>query len=80
MQPCRHRPSAARAESRSTHADFLRGRKDAEGGHLVYDEASLLGLSKSLRRGLGQDELHIQPQALDYLREPRLLSFARSSS
>ncbi|MBT9530518.1 MAG: NAD-glutamate dehydrogenase, partial [Pseudomonas sp.] len=52
---------------------------DAEGGRLVYDDASLLGLSKSLRRGLGQDELHIEPQALDYLREPRLLSFAKAA-
>ena len=38
-----------------------------------------MGLSKSLRRGLGQDDLHIEPQALDYLREPRLLSFAKAA-
>ncbi|MDO9322507.1 MAG: NAD-glutamate dehydrogenase, partial [Pseudomonas sp.] len=52
---------------------------DQDGGRMVYDEAALLGLSKSLRRGLQQDELHIEPQAVDYLREPRLLSFAKAS-
>ncbi|MDP3844823.1 MAG: NAD-glutamate dehydrogenase [Pseudomonas sp.] len=52
---------------------------DQDGGRMVYDETSLLGLSKSLRLGLHQDELHIEPQAVDYLREPRLLSFAKAS-
>ena len=33
---------------------------EKDGGHLVYDEASLLGLSKQLRAGLKKDELHIE--------------------
>ena len=52
---------------------------EADGGSLVYDDASLLGLSKSLRRGLGKDDLHIEPQAVEYLREPHLLSFAKAA-
>ncbi|WP_295569921.1 NAD-glutamate dehydrogenase [uncultured Stenotrophomonas sp.] len=51
----------------------------ADGGHLQYDESSLLGLSKRLRSGLSQDELHIEPYALAYLREPTLLSFAKAA-
>ena len=53
---------------------------EKDGGHLVYDEASLLGLSKQLRAGLKKDELHIEKEALDYLREPLLLSFAKAAT
>ncbi|NQD94327.1 NAD-glutamate dehydrogenase, partial [Pseudomonas sp. CrR25] len=49
------------------------------GGSMVYDEKSLLGLSKRLRSGLKSDELHIEPEAVSYLREPLLLSFAKAS-
>ncbi|MBS7661009.1 NAD-glutamate dehydrogenase [Pseudomonas lalucatii] len=51
----------------------------AGGGALVYDEKSLLGLSKTLRSGLKSDELHIEQEAVSYLREPLLLSFAKAS-
>ena len=51
----------------------------ANGGNLVYDEKSLLGLSKRLRAGLKADELHIEPEAVAYLREPQLLSFAKAA-
>ena len=54
--------------------------EEKDGGHLVYDEASLLGLSRQLRAGLGKDELHIEKEALDYLREPLLLSFAKAAT
>ncbi len=50
-----------------------------DGGAIVYDESSLLGLSKRLRMGLSSDELHIEPEALSYLREPLLLSFAKAA-
>ncbi|NIF18248.1 NAD-glutamate dehydrogenase [Pantoea sp. Cy-639] len=52
---------------------------DAGGGHLVYDEASFLGLARLLRAGLGADDLRIEDYAVAYLREPRLLSFAKAS-
>ncbi|MCF1487825.1 NAD-glutamate dehydrogenase [Pseudomonas sp. AA27] len=52
---------------------------DADGGHLVYDEASFLGLARLLRAGLGADDLRIEDYAVAYLREPRLLSFAKAS-
>ncbi|WP_439888942.1 NAD-glutamate dehydrogenase [Pseudomonas sp. MBLB4123] len=52
---------------------------EAGGGALVYDEKSLLGLSKTLRSGLKSDELHIEPEAVSYLREPLLLSFAKAA-
>src|SRR5690606_30700683 len=48
----------------------------AEGGLIDYDPTSLLGLSKRLRSGLGADELCIEQNAVGYLREPLLLSFA----
>lgn len=51
----------------------------AEGGYIRYDQASLLGLSKRLRSGLSQDDLHIEAYALNYLREPTLLSFAKAA-
>ncbi len=49
------------------------------GGSMQYDEGSLLGLSKRLRTGLKADELHIEPEAVAYLREPQLLSFAKAA-
>ncbi|WNF48318.1 NAD-glutamate dehydrogenase [Pseudomonas sp. SG20056] len=51
----------------------------AGGGSMVYDEKSLLGMSKRLRSGLKVDELHIEPEAVAYLREPQLLSFAKAA-
>ncbi|WP_322978199.1 NAD-glutamate dehydrogenase [Pseudomonas sp. C11] len=52
---------------------------NADGGHLLYDEKSLLGLSKRLRAGLSAEELQIEPEAVAYLREPQLLSFAKAA-
>ncbi|MGF6694700.1 glutamate dehydrogenase [Metapseudomonas resinovorans] len=52
---------------------------DANGGHLVYDEKSLLGVSKLRRAGLKKDDLHIEAEAVAYLREPNLLSFAKAA-
>ncbi|MFV3405180.1 MULTISPECIES: NAD-glutamate dehydrogenase [Pseudomonas] len=52
---------------------------DADGGHLVYDEGSFLGLTRLLRTGLTADDLRIEGYAVAYLREPRLLSFAKAS-
>ncbi|PAU52838.1 NAD-glutamate dehydrogenase [Pseudomonas indica] len=49
------------------------------GGHMVYDEKSLLGLSRRLRTGLKPEDLHIEPEAVAYLREPLLLSFAKAA-
>ncbi|MEX6502525.1 NAD-glutamate dehydrogenase [Pseudomonas zhanjiangensis] len=51
----------------------------AAGGTIVYDQDSLLGLSKRLRSGLKSDDLHIEPEAVSYLREPLLLSFAKAA-
>jgi len=48
-------------------------------GRIFYHEDSLLGLSKRLRTGLSEDDLRIDHQALAYLREPLLLSFAKAS-
>ncbi|MBM7060918.1 NAD-glutamate dehydrogenase [Pseudomonas sp. UL073] len=52
---------------------------EADGGYIQYDEASLLGLSKLLRTGLTSRDLHIEPYAVNYLREPMLLSFAKAA-
>ncbi|GGJ84066.1 NAD-glutamate dehydrogenase [Pseudomonas matsuisoli] len=52
---------------------------DANGGQMVYDHSSLLGLSRKLRVGLAADDLHIEPEAVSYLREPRVLSFAKAA-
>ena len=52
---------------------------EADGGHIEYDERSLLGLSKRLRSGLSHSELHIESYAVNYLREPMLLSFAKAA-
>jgi glutamate dehydrogenase len=51
----------------------------AGGGRVVYDEQSLLGLSKRLRAGLTATDTHIEAEALSYLREPQLLSFAKAA-
>ncbi|CAM3968442.1 NAD-glutamate dehydrogenase [Ectopseudomonas alcaliphila] len=51
----------------------------ADGGRMVYDEKSLLGLSKRLRTGLTAEELHIEPESVAYLHEPQLLSFAKAA-
>jgi glutamate dehydrogenase len=51
----------------------------AGGGYIQYDPESLLGLSKRLRHGLTQDDLQIESYALNYLREPTLLSFAKAA-
>ncbi|WP_339079407.1 NAD-glutamate dehydrogenase [Pseudomonas sp. TMP9] len=51
----------------------------ADGGSVVYDESSLLGLSKSLRSGLTANDTQIQAEALVYLRETQLLSFAKAA-
>ncbi|MBO3276562.1 NAD-glutamate dehydrogenase [Pseudomonas schmalbachii] len=53
--------------------------EEADGGQMVYDEGSFLGLTKLLRSGLKKDELHIEDYAVAYLREPVLLSFAKAS-
>ncbi|MBD9481657.1 NAD-glutamate dehydrogenase [Pseudomonas sp. PDM14] len=53
--------------------------EEADGGYITYDEQSLLGLSKHLRSGLSKDELHIESYAVNYLREPMLLSFAKAA-
>lgn len=53
---------------------------EKDGGHLVYDESSLLGLSRRLRSGLSKADLHIEQEAVDYLREPLLLSFAKAAT
>ncbi|TIH09217.1 NAD-glutamate dehydrogenase [Pseudomonas leptonychotis] len=51
----------------------------ADGGTIVYDEKSLLGLSKSLRTGLKADDTHIEAEAVSYLRSTQLLSFAKAA-
>ncbi len=52
---------------------------EADGGHIVYDKDSFLGLTKLLRAGLTYDDLRIEDYAVNYLREPTLLSFAKAS-
>ncbi|MDG9926846.1 MULTISPECIES: NAD-glutamate dehydrogenase [unclassified Pseudomonas] len=54
--------------------------EEQDGGHLVYDPASLLGLSKRLRPGLTKEDAHIEEEAVDYLRQPVLLSFAKAAT
>jgi glutamate dehydrogenase len=49
------------------------------GGTIVYDQQSLLGMSKRLRGGLKSEDLSIEAEALSYLREPLLLSFAKAA-
>ncbi|EPA92883.1 MULTISPECIES: NAD-glutamate dehydrogenase [Pseudomonas] len=52
---------------------------EADGGHIVYDKNSFLGLTKLLRAGLSYDDLRIEDYAVNYLREPTLLSFAKAA-
>ena len=52
---------------------------DAEGGQLVYDEQSFLGLTRLLRPGLTGEDLRIEDYAVQYLHEPTLLSFAKAA-
>ncbi|MDP9656251.1 UNVERIFIED_ORG: glutamate dehydrogenase [Pseudomonas putida] len=52
---------------------------EADGGHIVYDKDSFLGLTKLLRAGLTYDDLRIEDYAVNYLREPTLLSFAKAA-
>ena len=47
-------------------------------GLLVYDEASLLGLSRRLRVDLSEAQRWVSAQALAWLRAPCLLSFAKA--
>ncbi len=49
------------------------------GGIMCYEEASLLGLCKRLRRGLDEESRRVGPQVIAYLREPQVLSFAKAS-
>ncbi|MCQ4324546.1 NAD-glutamate dehydrogenase [Stutzerimonas stutzeri] len=50
-----------------------------DGGRIVYDEGSLLGLSRSMRTGLSREEQSLTSQSVGYLREPLLLSFAKAA-
>ncbi|MBF7731281.1 NAD-glutamate dehydrogenase [Pseudomonas sp. N040] len=52
---------------------------EAEGGRVIYAEDSLLGLSRQMRSGLTPADLHVEAQALAYLREPLRLSFAKAA-
>ncbi|KAB0507898.1 NAD-glutamate dehydrogenase [Pseudomonas moorei] len=54
-------------------------RDEADGGHIVYDQDSFLGLTKLLRTGMTYDELRIEDYAVNYLREPKLLTFAKAA-
>ncbi|MGH8462768.1 MAG: NAD-glutamate dehydrogenase, partial [Pseudomonas sp.] len=54
-------------------------RGDAQGGQLVYDEQSFLGLTRLLRAGLTAEDLRIEDYAVNYLNEPLLLSFAKAA-
>ncbi|MDI3397956.1 NAD-glutamate dehydrogenase [Pseudomonas sp. V88_4] len=51
----------------------------ADGGHIEYDQKSFLGLTKMLRTGLTNEDRHIEDYAVNYLREPTLLSFAKAA-
>ena len=53
--------------------------EQGESARLVYDQSSLLGLSRHLRTGHDEDQL-TTPAALAYLREPLLLSFAKAAT
>jgi glutamate dehydrogenase len=52
---------------------------EAEGGRVAYDEASLLGLSRRLRKGLSREDTHVEAATMAYLRQPLLLSFAKAA-
>ena len=53
--------------------------EEGDGGRVIYAEDSLLGLSKHMRSGLTAADLHVEAQALAYLREPLRLSFAKAA-
>ena len=52
---------------------------DAEGGQMVYDPQSFLGLTRLMRSGLSAEDLRIEDYAVNYLNEPLLLSFAKAA-
>lgn len=58
--------------------EFVVG-EDQNGGHIEYDQNSFLGLTKLLRAGLTVDDLRIEDYAVNYLREPTPLSFAKAA-
>ena len=58
--------------------EFVVG-EDQNGGHIEYDQSSFLGLTKLLRAGLTVDDLRIEDYAVNYLREPTPLSFAKAA-
>lgn len=51
----------------------------ADGGHIEYDQSSFLGLTKTLRTGMTHDDTRIEDYAVNYLREPKLLTFAKAA-
>jgi len=54
-------------------------RDEKDGGHIEYDAQSFLGLTKLLRAGLTPDDTRIEDYAVNYLREPTPLSFAKAA-
>ncbi|NWD75725.1 NAD-glutamate dehydrogenase [Pseudomonas gingeri] len=54
-------------------------RDEQDGGHIEYDASSFLGLTKLLRAGLTPDDTRIEDYAVNYLREPTPLSFAKAA-
>ncbi len=52
---------------------------EGDGGRVIYAEDTLLGLSRNMRSGLLPADLHVEPGALAYLREPLRLSFAKAA-
>ncbi|WP_248744936.1 NAD-glutamate dehydrogenase [Pseudomonas sp. MWU12-2037] len=54
-------------------------RDEQDGGHIEYDAHSFLGLTKLLRAGLTPDDTRIEDYAVNYLREPTPLSFAKAA-
>ena len=54
-------------------------RDEQDGGHIEYDASSFLGLTKLLRAGLTVDDTRIEDYAVNYLREPTPLSFAKAA-
>ncbi|WP_248805126.1 NAD-glutamate dehydrogenase [Pseudomonas sp. MWU13-2100] len=54
-------------------------RDEQDGGHIEYDADSFLGLTKLLRAGLTADDTRIEDYAVNYLREPTPLSFAKAA-
>ena len=54
-------------------------RDEQDGGHIEYDANSFLGLTKLLRAGLTPDDTRIEDYAVNYLREPTPLSFAKAA-